>query len=379
MLRCRCWPLLFMCTQTCSHSSSFVAGKATPFLSHRRQLPPARPPFACEIQGPQHLILTACAHCLNQQGANGRAGCGGAAVLVPGDVQGCVVSLARLGRQGHQPLLEPSGLRQRTLSSDRAEGNQDLLSWGMAASPHPLLTPSDPRDVPQGRNQGDFQETGSRPNSWTFHACSHQCPFSRHSVPEELTCPSTSHGRGATGVSSPSEPRSSPHVPRGCYGAMCGRTSGTKIELRTTGIGPFRNLPHHQPCGQSPPHITPSPFPDSCRSGWGCSSCRAPVETMGLCCTPGPSLGAGTASAPSPAQREGQGPATAQMQEQCHAGRSLAKALRRHCNASSESGESALVTQGQIREIQTQSCVLCSPLTGFLAPLDLRNSPQAVC
>lgn len=98
MLHCRCWPLLFTCTQTCSHSSSFVAGKAAPFLSDRRQLSPAQPPFACEIQAPRHLIPTACAHCLSQQGANGRAGCSGAAVLVPGDMQGCVVSLACLGR-----------------------------------------------------------------------------------------------------------------------------------------------------------------------------------------------------------------------------------------------------------------------------------------
>jgi len=145
-------------------------------------------------------------------------------------------------------------------------------------------------------NQGGFQETIPGPNPWTFHARSHQCPFPSHSVPKELICLSASHGRGATRGSPPPGPCSSPTVPRGCCGAMHGRTPGTKIELRT-------ELVFAQNCPRPVPPPAPQPITTPHRSqplsktavgpGRGCSSHRASVETMGLRGTWGPSLGAG--------------------------------------------------------------------------------------
>lgn len=110
--------LVYMRARTHTHSSSFVAGIVTPFVFDKGQLPPAWPPFACEITGSpasdSQGTATACAHCLGHQGENSRAECGSAAVMVPGGVQGCGVSLASLCRQGHHPLLLPRRLCQRT-------------------------------------------------------------------------------------------------------------------------------------------------------------------------------------------------------------------------------------------------------------------------
>lgn len=74
----------------------------------------------------------------------------------------------------------------------------------------------------------------------------------------------------------------------------------------------------------------------------------------------------------SPAQIWGQGPASAQVPEQCCIGRILAKALIRHHHSILEPGKSALVTQRREEKFR----LLCPP-TGFLAPLNLHNSPLA--
>lgn len=76
--------------------------------------------------------------------------------------------------------------------------------------------------------------------------------------------------RGATGVSPPSASCSSPTVPGGCYGTMCGRTPGTMIEPRPARIGPFPKLPPLCLTTRPPAshHCTwlPGPSQNSCRS-----------------------------------------------------------------------------------------------------------------
>lgn len=183
------------------------------------------------------------------------------------------------------------------------------------------------------------------------------------------------------GESPPSGPCNSPTVPRGCYEALSGRALGTETELRTASIGPFPKLHLFSPTTsptQSP--LCSQPLPRTA-VGHGCADrgCRTSVESTRLCHSWGASLGAGGHSVPSPAQLWGQGPASpcphnlgclvpiTQMPEQCHVGRIPAKALIRHRHSQS------LVTQRREEIFR----LLCPP-PGFLAPLNLHNSPSAV-
>lgn len=119
-------------------------------------------------------------------------------------------------------------------------------------------------------------------------------------------------------------------------------------------------------CSQSLPRTAEGP---------GCADrgCRTSVETTRLCHSWETSLEAGGHSVPSPAQIHGQEPASAQVPEQCHVGRIPAKALIRDHRSILEPEKSVLVTQRREEKFR----LLCSP-SGFLAPLNLHNSPSAV-
>lgn len=174
---------------------------------------------------------------------------------------------------------------------------------GDGSLPKPTANTNTPRNVPQGRNKSDFQETVPGPNPWTLHAGNHQCPFYSLSVPKELICLSASHGRGATGGSPPSGLCSSLTIPGRCYRAMCGGTPGAKIKLRTARIGPFPKLPLLCPTTSPPqPVSTPNRSQPLTKTavgpGRGCSSCRARMGTTGLCHTWGPGLGVGDPRSP---------------------------------------------------------------------------------
>lgn len=116
-----CWPLLFTCTHTRTLPPLWQAKQRLLYLtggsclqpSHHLHVKSVSP--APDLQG----MATACAHCLGHQGANSRAECGSAAVMVPGDVWGCGVSLARLGCQGHpSPAVAKVAVTKDTVQED---------------------------------------------------------------------------------------------------------------------------------------------------------------------------------------------------------------------------------------------------------------------
>lgn len=103
-----------------------------------------------------------------------------------------------------------------------------------------------PRDMTQGRNQNDFQDTVQGPNPWTFHTSATSAPFLVSLLPKGLS------SLPYPIVEFPSiKALQQSHCPRHCCEAMHGRTPGTMILLKTASLCPTTSL---QP--DTPPHCS---------------------------------------------------------------------------------------------------------------------------
>lgn len=155
-------------------------------------------------------------------------------------------------RQSAGSVTEP-----RSAQPPSPKGAFRIITGHFPCREQPLLIP---RDMPQRRNQSDFQDTVPGPNSWTFHTSATSATFLVSLLPKGLSC----LPYPVVEVLSIKALQQS-HCPRDCCGAMHGSTPGTKILLKTASLCPTTSL---QPPARHHSTLLPAPSQNCMSCPW---------------------------------------------------------------------------------------------------------------